>query len=122
LWEADWSRDGRYVVAVTADWERLMIYDFSNQKWTTLVQKQNIMNPTWSRDGSYVYFDTIDVEDSGIYRVGRANGKLERLASLRGFRKTSLTSATMNLAPDGSPVLLRNTSIEEIYALGLADR
>lgn len=120
LWEPDWSPDGRYVLSLTADSKKLMIYDFRNQKWTVLVEMRNISNPTWSSDGAYIYFDTIDVEDPAIYRVGRANSKREQLASLKDFRITSLFTSTMNFAPDGSPVLLRNTGIEEIYALDLA--
>ena len=123
FWEPDWSRDGRYVVALAAGMKKLMLYDFSTQKWAVLVEMpNNISNPTWSKDDSHISFNTIDAQEPAIYRVGRTNGKLEQIASLKGFRMSSVIFPTVNLAPDGSPVLLRDTGIEEIYALDLAAR
>jgi serine/threonine protein kinase/Tol biopolymer transport system component len=119
FWQPDWSPDGRYIVAVTSDSMNLMMYDLSTQKWTALAKAKNISNPNWSKDSRFIYFDTVDVQDPAIYRVSRVGGKLEQVASLKGFRRTSVVSPTMNLAPDDSPVLLRNTGIEEIYVLNL---
>jgi serine/threonine protein kinase/Tol biopolymer transport system component len=119
FWLPDWSPDGRYIVAVTGDSMNLMMYDLSTQKWTVLAKAKNIINPNWSKDSRFIYFDTIDVQDPAIYRVSRVGSKLEQVASLKGFRRTSVVAPTMNLAPDDSPVLLRNTGIEEIYVLNL---
>lgn len=122
FWQPDWSRDGRYIVALTADSMKLLLYNFNAKKWSTLASLKNISNPTWSKDSKYIYFDTLDVQDPAIYRVRRVDGKLEQLASLKGFRRTSLIASTMNLSPEGSPVLLRNTGIEEIYVLNLGEK
>jgi Tol biopolymer transport system component len=119
FWDPNWSPDGRYVVALTADSNRLMIYDFNSQKWVVLASIQNATSLTWSKDSRYIYFDTLYVEEPAIYRIGLLDRKLEWLASLKDFRITSLFASRMNLTPEGSPVLLRDTGIEEIYALDL---
>ena len=99
-----------------------MLYDPNKQKWTVLVVMSRVGNPNWSRDSRYVYFDTLEEDDPGIYRVGLVDRKVERLASLKDFKSVRLFYSTMNLTPDGEPVLLRNTGIEEIYALELGTR
>ena len=122
FWQPDWSREGRYIVSVSSDSMKLLLYDVNARKWSTLANMKNIQNPRWSKDSNYIYFDTVDVQDPAIYRVRRVDGKLEQLASLKGFRRTHILTSSMNLTPDGSPVLLRNTGIEEIYALNLANQ
>lgn len=94
-----------------------MLYDLRKERWGVLAELKNILQPTWSRDSSYIYFHTIDEQNPAIYRVRRADGKLEELVSLKGFRRTTVITSTMSLAPDDSPVLLQNTGIEEIYVL-----
>jgi hypothetical protein len=79
-----------------------------------------ISNSLWSHDGKYVYFDSVEVAVPAIYREDLATHKVTRLVSLRDFHLTSLVQPTMTLAPDDSPVRLRNTGIEEIYGLDLA--
>ncbi len=120
FWAPRWSSDGRYVIALTGDSKKLMIYDFKSRKWSGLAAMQNVSNPVWSRDGRYVYFDSHEVADPAIYRVDRAERKIEKIVTLKDFRLTFLVQPTMTLAPDDSPVLLRDTGINEIYALDLA--
>jgi hypothetical protein len=43
--------------------------------------------------------------------------KLEQVAELKNFRQTGYFSDWLGLAPDDSPVLLRDTGTREIYAL-----
>jgi Tol biopolymer transport system component len=115
-----WSPDGRYIVALTSDSSKLMLFDFKMRKWTVLMSMGNVSNPTWSRDGRFLYFDAPFVDDPAIYRIGLSDRKVERLVSLKDFRLVSMFFPTMNLTPDGSPVLLRNVGIQEVYALDLS--
>jgi hypothetical protein len=72
----------------------------------------------WSRDGKYVYFDIHSRTDPAVFRVGVRDPKVERVVSLKDFRRAWATwGQWFALAPDDSPLLLRNVGSEEIYAL-----
>ena len=51
-----WSPDGRYVVAVTVDLRKLMLFDFRAQKWSELVNGSLLFWPEWSADSKYVFY------------------------------------------------------------------
>ena len=97
-----------------------MLYDFRTRRWTVVLSIKNISNANWSHDDRYIFFDTLGVDDPAVYRVAVASRKLEQLASLKNFRLTDLFQSTMTLAPDDSPIILRDTGIEEIYSLELS--
>ena len=76
-------------------------------------------HPVWSHDGKYVYFDSTVGGEPAFYRVQIKDHKLERVASLKDVKRTAsggLASWT-GLAPDDSPLALRDISSFEIYAL-----
>ncbi|MDE3178378.1 MAG: PD40 domain-containing protein [Acidobacteriota bacterium] len=118
-WTARLSPDGRYIAtldaAPMADSRHLFILEAATgRRVFSLTMSEAIHEPTWSRDGQYVYFATLDPPAPALYRVRTRDKKLERLVSLKGFPVAGLWTG---VAPDGSPLLLRDTSIEEIYAL-----
>ncbi len=110
-----WSPDGRYIVALTADSQKLMLFDFTNRKWTELASV-NAGYPSWSGDGKYVYVDAVLQNDSAFFRVRISDRKLERVASLKNVRRTGTFNWT-GLAPNDSPIALRDIGTQEIYAL-----
>lgn len=117
LFSPRWSPNGRYVVAMTLDFSELMIFDFHTQKWSELI-KSFPAYPNWSADGNYVYFDGTLNNEPGYFRIRINDHKLERIVSLGGFQGAfgSLGMWT-GLAPDESPLLVRDASIQEIYGL-----
>jgi Tol biopolymer transport system component/DNA-binding winged helix-turn-helix (wHTH) protein len=118
LFSPRWSPDGKYIAAITRDSQKLMLFQLSAQKWTELVALPVVGYPSWSRDGQYLYFDTEFTEDPAFFRVRISDRKLEKLLSLKGMRRFlgELGSWT-GLAPDDSPLLARDISSQEIYAL-----
>ncbi|HEV2396404.1 MAG TPA: protein kinase [Candidatus Sulfotelmatobacter sp.] len=111
------SPDGRYIAASPVDGQKLMIFDIAAQKWSDVV-KQNVNAIHWSYDSLYVYFDTQSNTDPAIYRVRVSDRKLETVASLKNLRRVVLPFwAWMGLTPDGSPLLMRDTGTQEVYAL-----
>jgi Tol biopolymer transport system component len=108
-----WSPDGRYIAALRAGPETLMLFDFSTQKWVQLAQIA-VGFPSWSRDSKYIYFDS-EGEDRAFYRLRISDHKLERLVSLKNLRLTGSLGWT-GLAPDDSPLVLRDVGTQEIYA------
>jgi serine/threonine protein kinase/Tol biopolymer transport system component len=117
-----WSPEGRYLAAKSADSKRLMLYEFRNQRWTELATPSiNFLN--WSHNGKYIYFNTVPGEamESAIYRVQVTRWKIGRMTDLKGLRQaTGLWSEYwIGLAPDDSPLILRDIGSQEIYALDL---
>jgi Tol biopolymer transport system component len=110
-----WSPDGRYIAAIPAAAQQsLVLFDFTTQKWTELT-KLNMGYPNWSRDSKYIYFDSAG-SDPAFYRARISDQKLDRLVSLKNLRRAGRFAWT-GLAPDDSPLLLRDVGTEEIYAL-----
>jgi eukaryotic-like serine/threonine-protein kinase len=117
LYSPRWSPDGRYIAAIPLDSLKLMLFDLSTQKWTELA-RIFVAYPTWSRDARYLYFDGILDNQEGYYRVQISDHKLERIFSLKGFQAAGGEFGNWSgLAPDESPLLVRDASIQEIYAL-----
>jgi Tol biopolymer transport system component len=115
LFSPRWSPDGRYIAAISeVRQDRVMLFDFVTGRWTELANVP-MGYPSWSRNSEYVYFDSSG-DDAAFYRVRLADHRLERLISLKNLRRAGLYQWT-GLAPDDSPLLLRDVGTQEIYAL-----
>ena len=115
LYRPRWSPDGRYVAALSADNRRLMLYDFTIRKWAELA-KLEVANPTWSHNGQYIFFqETPPHGEPAFFRINVSSRKLERVAasSLAGRVYTPWSGLT----PDDSPLMIRDVSTHEVYAL-----
>src|SRR5262249_28978399 len=118
LYSPRWSQDGRYIAALRMGSETLQIFDARTKKWTELA-KILVGFPVWSRDSNYIYFDSLESIPS-LYRVRIADHSLEKLASLAGIRLAPTLGGNLTgLAPDDSPLVVRNVGNQEIYALDL---
>lgn len=116
-----WSTDGRYIVALSPDAQQLMLFDFTTQKWEELA-RTGAGYPIWSRDGKYIYFINIFGNEAGIKRVRLADRKIELVVSIKELRLVQTFYGTwFGLAPDDSPLVLRDIGIQDIYALDLKD-
>jgi len=113
------SPDGRYIVAATRDQQKLKLYEITTHKWTDLLV-QDIGYPLWSADSKYVYFDSGLSAELAISRVKISDRRVERVADIRHFnRVVQAWVSWMGLTPEGSPLLMRETGSQEVYALDL---
>jgi eukaryotic-like serine/threonine-protein kinase len=113
------SPDGRYIAAASVDGQKLWLLEVSTRKWLELLN-MNVGFTNWSADGQYIYFDTGLSDKPAVYRVRVADGKLERQADLKGFRQVVFFGFPWSgITPDGAPLLLRDISSQEVYALDL---
>jgi len=110
-----WSPDGRYLVALPFASHSLILFDFATQKWAEIT-KISLGFPNWSKNGDYVYFLHGENQPS-IMRIRIRDRRLERVADLKNFRQTGYWSFWLGMAPDDSPLLLRDIGTKEIYAL-----
>jgi Tol biopolymer transport system component/predicted Ser/Thr protein kinase len=118
LYSPRWSPDGRYIAALRVGSETLQILDVRTKRWTELA-KIGVGFPMWSWDSKYIYFDSIESVPN-LYRVRIADHSLEKVASLGGIRLAPTLGGNLTgLAPDDSPLVVRNAGNQEIYALDL---
>ncbi len=116
LFSPRWSPDGRHIAAAQAGSNTLWIFDFSSRKWRQQGQVTAAF-PNWSPDSRYLYFRSAE-RPPILYRLRIADGSLEQITSLQDVRRTGVFGWTwVGLTPDGSPLVLRDTGTEEIYAL-----
>jgi Tol biopolymer transport system component len=115
IYSPRWSPDGRYVVAMPLDSSRLVLFDFSTQRWDDLT-KISTNFPNWSKAGDYVYF-LLEEDQPSVMRVHIRDRKLEQVADLKQIRQTGHYGFWMGMTPDDSPLLVRDTGTQEIYAL-----
>ena len=102
--------DGRHVAALSFDDQKLMLLDVATGRWAELY-KGLVGNPNWSGDGRQVYFDT----GSELRRVKIEDHHVEVILGLKGLRRRA--DDWFGLAPDDSPLVLRDVGTSEIYAL-----
>ncbi len=107
------SPDGRHVAALAFDGQRLLLFAFATGRWTELY-KGSVGYPNWSGDGRHLYFET----GSEVRRVRIGDHRVEVVASLKGLRRAAIFfTSWFGLAPDDTPLLLRDVGTSEIYAL-----
>ena len=110
---------GRWAIALSVDNQRLLLFDLATQKWRQLADKMGVFGyMTWSPDSKFVGFDTSFTTDPGFFRVGIPDGRIERIVSLSKIHRFFPSWGEWSgLAPDGSPLVVRDISTQEIYAL-----
>ncbi|HYA62935.1 MAG TPA: hypothetical protein VED66_07005, partial [Candidatus Sulfotelmatobacter sp.] len=113
------SRDGRYLASSTIDGRKLRLYDFTTKAWQEWALP-SVGFAEWTADSRYLYFDNGLSRDPAIYRLRLADRKVEQVVSLKDFGRAVFSAngaMWMGLTPDGSPLLMRDTGTQEVYAL-----
>ena len=119
LWTARWSPDGRYIAALTTDKRQsLKVLDLQTGNWRAMAA-DHIRTPNWSHDSQFIYYDT----EGAVWclrRVRLSDGKVEDLLDLSHDQIAAYWWS--GLTPDDEPMILRNLSPTEVYALRLEIR
>jgi DNA-binding winged helix-turn-helix (wHTH) protein/Tol biopolymer transport system component len=114
-WNGFWLSDG-LLAAHNGDNTQLMTFDLKTGKWSNLIAG-NFANSAASPDHKYLYFATTGSEPK-VERLRIADHQVETVVSLKDFsRAPYYRGTTLGVAPDGSPILTRDMSSPEIYAL-----
>ena len=113
------SPDGRYIAAFSEAATELLLFDSNIQQWSTLSKGQLFSFNLWSPDGKYVYMRD-NPGSPRIVRVSIPDGKVEEVVSLKGFPQIGDPAVGwFGLTPEGDPILIRDRSIQEVYAFDL---
>jgi eukaryotic-like serine/threonine-protein kinase len=115
LFSPRWSPDGRYIAAMTADSNKIMLFDFESQKWTE-IGSGTLSWLNWSHDGQYIF-----VKDStgkgAVQRIRIADHKTDRVVDLKDFAVTGLGGGAVSVSPSDSPLVLRDRGTQDVYSL-----
>jgi Tol biopolymer transport system component len=115
LYSPRWSPDGRYISAFSADSMRLLLFDSQTRKWSELANG-SLSWLNWSHDGQYVYVLDYRGKDA-VVRIRISDHKTEQVVDLRNFATTGRYGGYLSLAPDDSPLLLRDTGTQDVYSV-----
>jgi len=96
---------------------RLNIYDRQTHVWRPLPKALQVDTPSWSHDSAFIYYKTEGTR-SALRRVRVSDGSVEDFRSLQD----DPIVAWGGLAPDDSPLLLRDVGPTNLYALRLGRR
>ena len=118
LFSPRWSPDGKYLLAMTADYTKLKLFDFANRTWEEFLNSPSAY-PDWSHDGKCVYYAGFLQKDIPMNRICLNNRKPELVVDLTTAGPLALGrfGAWTGIAPDDSILGIRDISEEEIYAL-----
>ena len=126
MWSPRWSPNGRYLAALPAlpGSADLSLFDIQTQRWAALPYKGISVNyPEWSSDSQFIYFLALAGDDRDVIRVRARDGAAERVVDLSNVQVAGGTfGCWMGLDPTDAPLLLRDISGEDIYALTLEEK
>jgi Tol biopolymer transport system component/DNA-binding winged helix-turn-helix (wHTH) protein len=114
LFSPRYSPDGLHIAALSYDSLRLLIFEFATGKWTEIYKGKGIVGwPSWSRDGRRLYFAT----GTEVWRARIGDNHIQMVVSTKGMRTTGSYGTWFGIAPDESPLIMRDVGTKEIYAL-----
>jgi Tol biopolymer transport system component/DNA-binding winged helix-turn-helix (wHTH) protein len=114
------SPDGRFISAFNNGQTELMLFDTNTTHWYSLAKGEQFGENLWSHDGKYVYIRESSNGSPRLIRIRIKDGLLEDVLSLKDIPQlVDFFTAWIGLTPEGAPVLIRDRSVQEIYALDL---
>jgi Tol biopolymer transport system component len=119
LFSARWSPDGQYIAAMPTRAKKIMLFELKAQHWTVLEESLCPCEfPDFSHDGKSLYFLSPEHERT-IYRITINDRNTEAVVSLKDLRPPSdeFWYVWFGLANDDSPLVVRDASVREIYAV-----
>ncbi|MBV8438668.1 MAG: PD40 domain-containing protein [Silvibacterium sp.] len=113
-----WSPDGQFIEADSLGSPAIYIFDIKAQRWSTLFSKSDFAYATWARDSRSIYFLSL-ATDLAILRIPVAGGEAKLVVDLKDF---PFTGIWFGLDPTDTPLMLRDVSTTDVYALTLEER
>jgi uncharacterized protein with WD repeat len=114
------SPNGRYIAAFGSHMSKLMLFDTATRQWSTLAEAEHLSYNEWSHDGKFIYFRESREGAAELVRVRIKDHTVQLVLSLRNLPQLDEPFAGwIGLTPDDAPLVMRNRSVQEFYALDL---
>jgi len=93
-----------------------MLFDAGKQTWNENVAPKECWLQRWTRDSKSFY--CMEGKGEAIHRFDVATHRSQKLVSLKDYRVTgNPIGVWLGVSHDGSPLILNDVGIQEIYAL-----
>jgi len=116
LWIARWSPDGRYVAAASADRQRVMLFDWKANQWSTLAD-EGVNDIVWSHNGKTLFFDKHNGLEGAVYRADMTDRAVHRFVDLSSVERTGFAGWRLAITADDHVMIVRQAGIVEVYRL-----
>jgi len=116
------SPDGLYIAAMRLDQQALLLFDRTQQRWTTITT-HGVGDPTWSHDGRFLYFQDFLEPGKPIYRIAIPSGQPEQVATMGNLSPIpAIDYRLIGLAPGDLPLVSVRTSAVDLYSVDLNEK
>jgi len=115
-----WSPNGQFINAASLDTSIIYVFDIKTQHWSALNTGMHAY-ARWSRDSRSIYFLRW-ASDPAILRIAATGGEARVVASLKDFPFTGKPGLWFGLDPTDAPLMLRDESTTDVYALTLEEK
>ncbi len=82
MWFARWSPDGRYLAALKKGRDELMIFDFTQKKWSSAATGMKIDGSTWDRKGEHLFFTAVKGDTYALFSFSPSRHALTEVTVL----------------------------------------
>ncbi len=119
LFSPRWSPDGHWIVALSLDQTRLMLFDTAHLSWRTLYAG-SAADPVWSSDSKSLFFHAFAEPHSGIMRI-TLNGTAQPVGDISRLGLPPADDYLLSgVTPAGSPMIEPKVGSGNLYAINLA--
>ena len=119
LFSPRWSPDGRWIVALSLDQTRLLLYDVAARTWKTLFTG-SAADPVWSLDSKAVYFHAFADPSSAILRAPVSGGTAQTVADLSDLGLPTVDSYFFGgVTPEGAPIIEPRIGTGNLFSVQL---
>ena len=114
-----WAPDGRWILALSLDQTRLVVYDVEHRTWKTLFHG-GAADPVWSSDSKSLYFHAYAEPGSPILRMSPQDGSSESVADLTKLGIPAGENYFFSgVTPAGSPLIKPRIGSGNLYSVAI---
>ncbi|MDE1176380.1 MAG: winged helix-turn-helix domain-containing protein [Edaphobacter sp.] len=114
-----WSPDGKWIVALSLDQRRVLLFDWASQTWRVLAET-SAADPVWARDSKAIYVHAFQKDRQPILKLDIPSGEEQVIADLSNVKfKDAENYFFSGLTPTNEPLILPRVGTSNLYTLDL---